>query len=81
VQQLTGGGVGINPITGRVDVGGVGWLADEGENVGLLPVISISTTLSKFLRSILAIADDTHQAEAVPAAACTVLCSGELLGS
>jgi predicted Zn-dependent protease len=79
IQQLAGAGAGIDPITGRVEVGGVGWLLDDGQNVGRLPVVPISTTLPTFLRSITAVGDDTYQAASLPTAGCTVMCGSELL--
>lgn len=79
IQQHAGGGAVINPVTGRVDVGGVGWLLRAGQVVGPVPTVAISTNLPAFLRSIVAIGDDSCQVPFTPTAASTVVCHSELI--
>ncbi|HVQ86930.1 MAG TPA: TldD/PmbA family protein [Actinomycetes bacterium] len=81
IQQLTGAGAGINSVTGRIDVGGVGWLLEDGQNVGPISTVAISTSLPAFLQSIRAIGDDTYQSASAPAAVSTVECGSELLNA
>jgi PmbA protein len=79
VQQLSGSGSGINPVTGRVDVGGVGWLLRRGAPAGRLDTVPISTSLPAMLRSVIAVGDDAAQVPFTPAVASTVVCDGGLV--
>jgi PmbA protein len=79
VQQLSGSGAGINAVTGRVDVGGVGWLLRRGQVLGRVETVAISTTLPDLLGSVAAVGDDSYQVPFSPTAASTVVCDGELL--
>jgi PmbA protein len=79
IQQLSGSGAGINAVTGRVNVGGVGALLRAGEPAGRVDTISLSTTLMDFLRSISAVADDAYPVPFTPTAAATVLCTSDLM--
>ena len=79
IQQLSGSSAGINPVTGRIDVGGIGWLLQAGQPVGRVETIAISTNLTAFLRSIVAIGDDADQVPFTPTAASTVVCDSELI--
>jgi PmbA protein len=79
IQQLSGSGAGINPVTGRVNVGAVGALLRAGEPAGRLGAISVSTTLMDILRSIEAVADDAYPVPFTPTAAATVLCRSDLM--
>jgi PmbA protein len=81
IQQLSGSGAGINPVTGRVNVGAVGALLRAGEPSGRVDAISVSTTLMNVLRSIEAVADDAYPVPFTPTAAATVLCTSGLLSS
>jgi predicted Zn-dependent protease len=81
IQQLSGSGAGINPVTGRVNVGAVGALLRGGEPSGRVDAISVSTTLMNVLRSIEAVADDAYPVPFTPTAAATVLCTSGLLSS
>ncbi|MBA3234205.1 MAG: TldD/PmbA family protein [Propionibacteriales bacterium] len=81
IQQLSGSGAGINPVTGRVDVGGVGWLLRNGEVVGRLDTVPIATDLLGFLTSVLAVGDDSYPVPFSSAAASTLLCDSWLIGS
>jgi len=81
IQQLAGAGAGINSVTGRVNVGGVGWLLEDGENVGPISTVAVSTSLPAFLQSIVAVGDDVQQAASSPTAVGTVECNSELLNT
>ena len=48
IQQLSGSSAGINPVTGRIDVGGIGWLLQAGQPVGRVETIAISRSLTAF---------------------------------
>jgi predicted Zn-dependent protease len=58
VQEISGAGSGINPVTGQVDLGGRGWLWRDGEPAGRLENLLISTTLPRLLGAIQAVSDD-----------------------
>lgn len=79
VQQLSGAGVGISAITGRVNVGCVGWVLRNGEAVGRVATIPLAGTLSTVMRAVTAVGDDTEQIPFTPVRASTVLCDGQLL--
>jgi PmbA protein len=79
IQQLSGSGAGINAVTGRIDVGGIGWLLRAGQIVGPVPTVAISTNLLAFLRLIIAIGDDSYEVPFTPTAASTVACDSELI--
>ena len=79
VQQLSGAGVGISAITGRVNVGCVGWVLRNGEAVGRVPTTPLTGTLSTVLRAVTAVGDDTEQIPFTPVQASTVLCDSQLL--
>lgn len=81
IQQLTGAGVGINAVTGRVDVGCVGALLRAGEAVGRIATIPLTTTLPSILRAVTAVADDAYQVPGAPVSAPTVVCAGGLFGA
>ncbi|MEJ7708079.1 MAG: metallopeptidase TldD-related protein [Nocardioidaceae bacterium] len=81
LQQLSGSGAGINPVTGRVDVGGVGGLLRRGQIVGRIDTVPVATSLLSFLQSIEAVADDAYPVPFTSAAGSTVLCDGQLIGS
>lgn len=81
LQQLSGAGSGISAITGRVDVGALGWLSRGGEPAGPLPTLPLSTDLVTFLSAIVAVADDAHPVPYTPVTAPTVVCDPALLGS
>lgn len=73
VQQLTGSGTGISSVTGRVSLGGVGYLSRDGEPAGRLPTLPIATTLTAILREFAAIGDDPVVVPGQPVLAPTVL--------
>jgi PmbA protein len=81
IQQLSGSGAGINPVTGRVNVGAVGALLRAGEPAGRVDTISLSTTLMDILRSVEAVADDAYPVPFTPTAAATILCSSDLMSA
>jgi PmbA protein len=58
VQEISGAGSGINPVTGQVDLGARGWLWHDGEPAGRLENLLISTTLPRLLAAIQAVGDD-----------------------
>ena len=80
IQQLTGAGVGINAVTGRVEVGCVGALLHAGEAVGRIATTPLTTTLPAILRAVRAVGDDAHQVPGTPVSAPTVVCEGSLFG-
>jgi predicted Zn-dependent protease len=79
LQQLTGAGVGLNAMTGRVDVGCVGALIRGGEAAGRLPTTPLSSSLPAILRAVTAVADDAYQVPFTPVSAATVVCDGGLV--
>ncbi len=79
LQQLTGSQSGISSITGRVNVGGLGWLMRNGQPAGRLPTLSIATSLTAFLAAIQLVADDARPVLSEPVVASTVLCSADWL--
>lgn len=81
IQQLSGSGAGINPVTGRIDVGAVGWLLRDGQPVGRLDTIPIATNLLHFLASVLRVGDDTYPVAFSSATGSTVLCGSRLIDS
>lgn len=81
IQQLSGAGVGINAVTGRVDVGGVGWLSRNGQFAGRVNVVSMATDLLSFLSAIQSVGDDTAPSPFSPTLANTVLCGGKLVAT
>ncbi len=74
VQQLGGGHSGISSISGRVDVGAVGYRMRDGQPAGRLPTIALAASLESFLRAILLVADDEEPVPGLPVIASTVLC-------
>ncbi len=81
IQQLAGAGVGINAVTGRVDVGGVAWLFRDGQVAGRLDVLPIASDLLSILAAVLAVGDDAQPAPFSPAIASTVLCDSRLMAN
>ncbi len=79
VQQLTGAGSGINPVTGRINVGAVGWLLRDGQPVGPVPTTSLTTDLLAFLQTVTHVADDGRPVPEHPVTAATLACDPELL--
>lgn len=75
LQQLSGSQSGISSITGRVNVGGAGYLMRDGQPAGRLPNMSAATTLTAFLAAIQLVADDAQPVLRQPVVAPTVLCS------
>lgn len=79
VQQLTGAGSGINAVTGRIDVGGVGWLLRDGQAAGPVATVSLATDVVSLLRSVTAVADDARRLSDPAVVATTVACDAGLL--
>lgn len=79
LQQLSGAGMGIDAVTGRVDVGGVGWLLRRGEPVGPLATVLVASDLLTFLRSITHVVDDGGHMPFTPVRAGIVGCASQLL--
>lgn len=75
IQQLTGGGSGINASTGRVNVGGIGFLMRDGRPAGRLPTLSIATSLEAILGAVELVADDARPLASQPVVTQTVLCT------
>ena len=76
VQQLAGAGTGISALTGRVDVGCVGWRIIDGAPAGRIPTTPLSTSLPALLRAVVEVADDAQLVPPTPVRAPTVLCDG-----
>lgn len=81
IQQLAGAGPGINAVTGRVDVGCVGWRLSDGVPVGRIPSTPLATSLSAMLCAITAVGNDAEQVPFTPVSAPTVLCEAEMFWS
>lgn len=81
IQQLTGGGVGINAVTGRVDVGCVGAVLRAGESFGRIATTPLTTTLTSILHAVTVVGDDAYQVPGMPVSAPTVVCEGGLFGT
>ena len=80
IQGLTGAGSGINSVTGRVDVGGVGWLLQNGAPAGPVATVPLATDLVSLLRTVTQVGDDTRPHPESPVVAGTVCCGPDLLG-
>jgi len=81
LQQVSGSHSGISSITGRVNVGGIGFLLHDGQPSSRLATISVATSLQAFLSSILMVADDVQAVPGSPVVASTVLCAPSWLAS
>ncbi|MGH3473170.1 MAG: hypothetical protein ACRDPG_14130, partial [Nocardioidaceae bacterium] len=79
-QQLVGAGSGLNVVTGRVDLVGVGFVLRGGEPAGRVTSAPIVTNLSAILRSVLAVADECLSVPDTVVNASTVLCDPILIG-
>ncbi|MFY9913954.1 MAG: TldD/PmbA family protein [Nocardioidaceae bacterium] len=75
IQSLTGAGSGINALTGRVNVGGIGWLMRDGQPMGRLPTVPVSTSLEAILRAVELVADDARPRASQPVVTQTLLCA------
>ncbi len=73
VQQLSGSGTGVSSVTGRVSVGGIGYVTRDGEPAGRLPTLPIATTLQAFLRQLVGVCQDAQVVPEHPVLAPTVL--------
>ena len=60
VQQVSGSVAGISPVTGRVSLGGVGYLLRAGEPVGRLPTMPIATSVLALLTELVAVGGDAR---------------------
>lgn len=72
LQQVSGGGAGISPVTGRVNLGGIGYVIRDGEPAGRLPTVPISTDLLTILNELVSIHDDAKTITDRPVLAPTV---------
>jgi PmbA protein len=73
VQQLSGSGTGVSSVTGRVSLGGIGYVMRDGEPAGRLPTLPIVTTLEAFLRRLVVVGEDAQVVPELPVMAPTVL--------
>jgi predicted Zn-dependent protease len=60
VQQVSGSVAGISAVTGRVSLGGVGYLLRDGEPAGRLPTLPIATSMRSLLAELVAVGDDAR---------------------
>lgn len=60
LQQVSGSGAGISPATGRVSLGGVGFVIRDGEPAGRIPAKPIATDLLTILHELVCIHDDAQ---------------------
>ena len=81
VHRLTGAGVGINPVTGRIDVGAAASWWRDGQIVGRLDVLPFVTDLISLLKAIVAVGDDVQPLAFSVGTGATVVCTAPLLGS
>ena len=81
LQQVTGSQSGISSITGRVNVGAMGFRVHDGDPSGRLPTTAVATSLQAFLSSILMVADDVQAVPGSPVVTGTVLCAPSWLWS
>jgi PmbA protein len=80
VQQLSAGRSGVNAVTGRIDVGAVGFVMRDGEATYPYQVMPLTSRIQDLVRHIAAIGDDARSIPEMPVAAATLLCGAELLG-
>jgi PmbA protein len=73
VQQLSGSGTGVSSVTGRVSLGGIGYVMRDGEPAGRLPTLPIVTTLQAFLRQLVGVCNDAQVVPELPVMAPRVL--------
>jgi PmbA protein len=72
VQQARGSATGISAVTGRVSLGGVGFVVCDGEPVGRLPTIPIATSLPALLQELVSVAGDARVVPDLPVLAPTL---------
>jgi PmbA protein len=72
LQQVTGSGTGISPVTGRVSLGGVGFVMRDGEPAGRLPTVPIASDLLTILSELTYIHEDAQTITDRPVLAPTV---------
>ena len=58
IQQLSGAGAGVSVRTGRISVGGIGYLTRDGEPAGRLATLPLAGTLPAFLAGIISVGED-----------------------
>lgn len=73
LQQLSGSRSGISSVTGRVSVGGVGFLLRDGEPSGRLPTVPLATSLKALLTEVIAVGEDARVVSDQPVLAPTVV--------
>ena len=73
LRQVSGSVSGVSSVTGRVSLGGVGYLLRGGEPAGRISTLPVATTLQSFLDQIVAIGDDARVVPERPVLAPTVL--------
>ncbi|WP_369251696.1 metallopeptidase TldD-related protein [Geodermatophilus amargosae] len=79
VHQLSGEGAGIRPVTGRVDVGLVACLLDDGVPAGRLPILPLSTTFGELWSRVVAVSENGRAVPGFPVVAPTVMIRPGLL--
>jgi PmbA protein len=72
IQQVSGS-VGVSSVTGRVSVGGVGFLMRDGEPAGRLPTVPIATSLQSLLNELVAVCSDGRVIADLPVLAPTLV--------
>ena len=72
LQQVTGSGTGISSATGRVSLGGVGYVVRDGEPARRFAPVPIATSLQTILHELVSIDDDAQVIPDLPVLAPTV---------
>jgi PmbA protein len=73
LQQISGSVAGISAVTGRVSLGGVGFLMRDGEPAGRLPTVPIATSLQALLSELVSVDADARVVPDVPVLAPTLV--------
>lgn len=60
VQQVSGSVTGVSSVTGRVSLGGIGYVMRDGEPAGRLPTLPIATTLEALMGELIGVCSDAQ---------------------
>lgn len=73
LQQVSGSVAGISTVTGKVSLGGIGYVIRDGEPAGRLSTVPISTTLQTWLTELVSVHDDAEVLPDHPVLAPTIV--------